>query len=329
MAYLWNNLGVTSLRDLFLLQYTGRCADAAGFKNAIEACITSALKEGWSARDWVFTHPVLDLTCIAPVTGTCTGVYAAPSTTITAVTGTFPSTCVGYLLVGGSGTSYRITTYTASTTIVVSGDAHLETSWELEPPYVLLPTTVVSVRAPKGGLEVWDGSTFEGRLCHIIPGLWAEERERAGTDAGLPKYYTIRSRTTGSVTRAVVELSPPPDDAYTIVGLHTTVCAPDISFATTPGGTDDYSYLPKQLDRLLVATARYQLVTTGGLQNVSAEERAAAAAEYRVAKEESALFVDLMVESLDPSTFSVYPDRGELASTGDETSTDEDRFWRT
>jgi hypothetical protein len=108
----------------------------------VTACIKRGLRNFYfpprtdnaqAAHRWNFLRPRSTLVIWPDVVAAdaktiSTAVYASPNTTITTTTAAFYPSMEGKSLVcATSGNSYTIVSYTSSTVVVVSGDAHLET----------------------------------------------------------------------------------------------------------------------------------------------------------------------------------------------------------
>ena len=91
------------------------------------------------AHTWRFLSPFATISVLAPPSGSATGAYSGGFTTVTATTEIFLSTHVGmWLTIAGLGT-YKISTYTSTTEVIVTGGSTFATAAgvRVEPIYAL------------------------------------------------------------------------------------------------------------------------------------------------------------------------------------------------
>ena len=262
-------VGVATLKARLMRQFTGRVKNQSAFGQTVEDAITDAHREIY-AMGVPSAERVLDLTAIY-ASGTCSGgAYDAGNdkTTLTATASVFLATHEGYnVVISGVGTFY-IEDYTSATEVDVTGNASAASAdtFLVTPGYIRLPDGYGGiVRTPKKGLYIEDDETSRIEWADKLE--WANLETEYGTDSGdenTPKRWTIRYRNLNDIPIAVAEFLPHPDSAIVIKGLTMAAGAADMTFGTA-GSSDDYSYLPRHFDVLLIATARRVLVCESGL----------------------------------------------------------------
>jgi len=316
-------LGVATLKSRLMTQFTGRVRNLAALGQTVEDAIGDAHDEMY-AMGVPSAERVLDLT-VVHASGTCTaGAYDAGNdkTTVTATAAVFLSTHAGYnMVIDGVGTFY-IETYTSTTEVDVTGDASAASAdtFTITPGYVRLPNNYGGiVRGPKAGLYI-DGEE-ESRIQWADPLAWPDLEARYGTDSsseGTPERWTIRYRSLNDIPVAVVEFLPYPNSAITVKGFAMSAGSPTLTFGTA-GGSDDYSYLPRQFNRLLVTTAKRILVCESGLASpadpiVAAQEMREVRRAWEAAYLDAQSLLDELRDTLEDERVDVVELAAELQS---------------
>jgi len=313
-------VGVATLKARLMRQFTGRVLDQVALGQTAEDAVTEAHDEIY-AMGVPSAERVIDLTAIH-ASGTCTaGVYDAnhDKTTLTATASAFLSTHAGYnVVIDGVGTFY-IETYTSATVVDVTGNASAAAAdtFTITPGYIRLSDEYGGIiRTPKKGLYIEDSE--ESRIAWADPLEWADLEAHYGTDEDTPLRWTILYRNLNSIPIAVAEFLPHPDSAIVVKGLSMAAGAPDLTFGTA-AGTDDYSYLPRQFNRLLVTTAKRILVCESGLMPpadpiVAATEMREVRRAWEFAYTAAQTLLDEMRETLEDDRIDVMEFASQLQS---------------
>jgi hypothetical protein len=182
----------------------------------IDDCISDGLRRVYSAHDWSFFRPVVDVTTTAPY---ATGTVTVSAGVVTLTGGTFPSWAAdGFLFVNGR--SYAVATRTSGTAITIA-DTSLAiataAAYQLGRPEIAMPAEFEAVSNDSELAYYPDDSACYPSVMQR--GDQAIRKfEQGGQMFDRPVYYSVRNvqfdPTVGS--RRVLVFFPTPDAAYTM-----------------------------------------------------------------------------------------------------------------
>jgi hypothetical protein len=182
----------------------------------INDCIADGLKRVYTAHDWSFFRPLVDVTTTAPY---ATGTVTVSAGVVTLTGGTFPSWAAdGFLYVNGK--SYAVATRTSGTVLTI-GDSSLAiatgVTYQLGRPEVPMPAEFDAVTPDS------EFAYYPDENCYYPSVVQRGDRvirqlEQSGRTFDRPVYYTVRTvqfdPSVGS--RKVLAFFPTPDQAYTM-----------------------------------------------------------------------------------------------------------------